>query len=211
MSNLNNVLINITEEGTKIASTDKRVIFEYSLEASGNPVKLMLSGSSALYIIQSITNDEQIKLFYSGNHIILSLENREISAVLSDTSFPDYVRVMDSLKMDKTLKIDRDVILPAMKRLYNITDQKNNTLVFLLKDNTLELSFQHDLMKFDAVETMPCDYTGEEITIGFSASYLNNLLNAIEDDIVMELSTPIMPCKINAENIKAILSPIRLN
>lgn len=113
--------------------------------------------------------------------------------------------------MDKTLKIERDVILPALKRLHNITDQKNHTLVFLLKDNTLELSFQHDLMKFDAVEKLVCDYDGQEIQIGFSANYLNNLLTAIEDDIVLELSTPILPCKITAENIRAILSPIRLN
>jgi len=211
MANLNNVLISISEEGTKVASTDKRVIFEYSLEAKGSPVKLMLSGSSAMYMIQSISTDEQIKLYHSGNHVILSLENREISAVLSDTSFPDYVRVIESLKMDKTLKIDRDVILPALKRLHNITDQKNHTLVFLLKDNTLELSFQHDLMKFDAVEKLVCDYDGQEIKIGFSANYLNNLLTAIEDDIVLELSTPILPCKITADNIRAILSPIRLN
>lgn len=211
MANLNNVLISISEEGTKVASTDKRVIFEYSIEAKGSPVKLMLSGSSAMYMIQSINTDEQIRLYYAGNHIVLSLENREISAVLSHTTFPDYVKVFDSLKMNKTLKIERDIILPALKRLHNITDQKNHTLVLLMKDNELSLSFQHDLMKFDAVEKMPCEYEGEELKIGFSANYLSSLLNAIEDDIVMELSSPILPCKITAENIRAILSPIRLN
>lgn len=211
MENLNSVLVAVSEEGTKIASTDKRVIFEYSLDAKGNSHEFLLSGSSALYMIQSIVNDEQIKIYHAGNHIVMSLDGREISAVLSAGKFLNYAKVVDSLKGDKVLRVERDAILPALKRLHNITDQKNHTLVLLMKDNELSLSFQHDLMKFDAVEKMPCEYEGEELKIGFSANYLSSLLNAIEDDIVMELSSPILPCKITAENIRAILSPIRLN
>lgn len=211
LENIDNVVIKIDESGTKIASTDKRVIFEYSLEATGKPEELMVSGTTAMHLIQSITNDEQIKLFHSGNHLVIKLENREISSILRQGTFPNYQKVFDNIKSDKMLRIDRDVILPAMNRLYNITDQSNHTLVFSLKDNLLELSFQHDLQKFDAVEKLTCDYTGEALKIGFNAKYLKNILTAIEDDVVMDLSTSSMPCKLVAENIRALLSPIKLN
>lgn len=211
MANINNVLIMIDTDGTKIVSTDKRVIFEYSLEATGQPQELLVSGSTALYLIQSITTDEQIKIYPSGNHVVINLEGRQISAVLSQGKFPNYQKLFDSIKTDKTLKIDRDIILPAMRRLYNITDQDNHTLVFSLKDNVLDLSFQHDLKKFDAVEKLACEYGGEEFRIGFNAKYLNSILTAIEEDLTMELSTSNMPCRLSAENIRALMSPVKLN
>lgn len=210
LDNLDNILISITETGTRIVSTDKRMIFENEVISKGKPEKLMLTEGAAAYFIQSITSDEAIKIFHTGNHIVLKLENREISAILSNTTFPNYEKVFETLKMDKTLKLDKDAILPALNRLFNITDQVNNTLIFSLNENSLELSFHHELQKFDAVEKISCEYMGEPIKIGFNANYLKNILTAIDDEITIELSKSNVPCKVFSKNTRAIMSPIML-
>lgn len=211
ITNYHNVLISIKPDGTKIASTDGNVIFEYSMTAGGVSEDLTISRNIASYLIQVLSSGEDVDLSYSVSHLFLTMKGKEINAILSSSGFPPYTKVFDMQKPDKKLTIDNSIIAPAIKRLYALTDQENQSVKFSIKENILELSFINQLQKYDAKETLPCEYTGEAVNIAFNANYINNMLTAIEESIEMNITDGTKPCLFVAENIRAIVGPINAN
>jgi DNA polymerase-3 subunit beta len=209
ITNFYNVLIAITPDGTKIASTDGNVIFEYSLPSAGLTSDLTISRSVASYIVQTLSAGEEVELSYSDSFIFLSLAGKQINGILSNAGFPAYAKVFDSLSPDKKLTIDNSIIAPAIKRLYALTDHQNQAVKFSIKENLVELSFINQLQKYEAKETLPCEYIGEPIDIIFNANYINNMLTAIEESIEMNITDKTKPCLFIAENIRAIVGPIK--
>lgn len=211
ITNYHNVLISIKEDGTKIASTDGNVIFEYSMTAGGATEDLTVSRNIASYLIQVLSPGEEVELSYSDSHLFLTMKGKEINAILSSSGFPPYALVFEMQHPDKKLTIDNSIIAPAIKRLYALTDNDNQSVKFSIKENLLELSFINQLQKYDAKETLPCEYTGEPIDITFNANYINNMLTAIEESIEMNITDGTKPCLFVAENIRAIVGPINAN
>ncbi len=212
VTNCDNVLIGIDTSGIRIASTNGgSIIFEYSMKGSGETKDIVISRSVASFISNSIVHDEEIELSYSDNSIFLKLENIEINSIVLDITFPNYRGVFEKCKFDKILNVDKDIISSAIKRLYSISDESNRTVIFDVDQNNIEISFKNDFQKYDAKETLNCDYTGEKVKIGFNSNYMNNILTSIEDDIQMHILESDKPCLFKAENIRAILAPIRIH
>lgn len=211
ITNYHNVLISIKPEGTKIASTDGNVIFEYSIASGGVSEDLTISRNIASYLIQILSSGEEVELSHSESHLFLTMPGKEINAILSNSGFPPYYKVFESQHPDKKLTIDNSIIAPAIKRLYALTDQNNQSVKFSIKENILELSFNNQLQKYDAKETLPCEYIGEAVKIAFNANYINNMLTAIEESIEMNITDGTKPCLFIAENIRAIVGPINAN
>jgi DNA polymerase-3 subunit beta len=211
--NLHNIFIGISDGSTKIASTDGSVIYKYSLAATGQDQEndILISRDIAKYFIQTITLDEEIEINYTQTHLLVQLENRLVTAILSQGKFPQYDKLFASLSPNRFLKIDKAIIFPAIKRLYGIVDQNSHMLVFHLKDNKMELSFNNPMFKYNAKETLKCEYKGEDIKIEFKAGYLMNMMTTLDEEIRMELSGPDKPCLFFAENTRAILGPMSIN
>lgn len=211
VTNMHNVLISIKKDSTKIVSTDGNVILEYSMKAGGDEKDLTISRSIASHLIQILSFNENVELSYSDTHLFLSMEGKEVNAILSNATFPQYLRIFEAYSPDKKLTIDNGIIAPAIKRLYTLTDQNNQTVKFCIKENVVELSFINQLQKYEAKETLPCEYSDEEINIAFNANYINNMLTAIEESIEMNITDGNKPCIFIAENIRAIVGPINAN
>lgn len=210
LTNFHNILIGISEDDVKIVSTDGSVIYEYTLDAKGEKYDILLSREIVKYLIQTISIDEEIEINYTNTHLLLNLEGRTIHALQSHGKFPKYAPIFNSLHPDKILNIDKDVISSAIKRLFNIIDNNNYTLIFTLKNNTLELSFDNKNMKYNAKETLQCSYEGDDITIAFNAFYLMNMVSILDEDIKMEFLRNDKPCLFFAENTKALIAPIEI-
>lgn len=210
ITNFHNILIGINEDDVKIASTDGSVIYEYSLDAKGDNYDILLSREIVKYLIQTVSTDEEIEINYTDTHLLLTLEGRIIHAIQSQGKFPKYSPIFNSLNPDKVLNIDKDVISSAIKRLFNIIDKDNYTLIFKLKNNSLELSFDNKNLKHNAKETLQCEYQGEDITIAFNAFYLMNMVSILDEDIRMEFLRNDKPCLFFAENTKALVAPIKI-
>lgn len=210
ITNFHNILIRISEDDVKVASTDGSVIYEYSLDAKGDGYDILLSRDIARYIIQTVATDEEIEINYTDTHLLLTLDSRTIHAIQSQGKFPKYSPIFNSLNPDKFLNIDKGVISSAIKRLCNIIDNNNYTLIFSLKNNSLELSFDNKNLKFNAKETLPCEYQGDDITIAFNAFYLMNMVSILDEDIRMEFLQNDKPCLFFAENTKALVAPIKV-
>jgi len=101
---------------------------------------------------------------------------------LIDGTFPDYVRVIPTGN-NLLLKVDKAVLREAAERVATIASERTRALkVETAKDRvTLTVTSPESGL---AVEELPADYAGDELTIGFNVRYLIEVLDRVEGDIV---------------------------
>lgn len=206
---IGNVLVWITENGTKIVGGNSGLIYEHSLPVNGASAKLMLSGTVASYLYKSIVIEESMEVSYTNNKIFFTLEGRQISAILSNAQYPDYATLFDRLVIDRNLKVDRDSLVPALKRISTVTDSNCFGVGFSFKGENLNISFSHVAGKGDAKESVTVDYEGEPLEIGFNINQLLNAFNILDGDITLGMYAANRGCLITADNTRCLTMPMK--
>ena len=116
------------------------------------------------------------------------------------------------------MTIDRLSLLNALKRVSVFSNQSSSLIKLHLKDNLLTVSAQDIDFSTSAEERIPCAYEGDELSIGFKATYLIDILgNLSSTDVILQLADPsraglIFPSE-NEENedFLMLLMPMMLN
>lgn len=109
---------------------------------------------------------------------------------LIDGQFPDYKQVIPEDNI-VCLSLHRETLLAAIKRvsaLYKGSSAASAPRVELcLSDGKLQL-FSENPDIGDGLDTLPVEYVGKELAVGFNAKYLVELLKSIDtDDVGVEL------------------------
>jgi DNA polymerase III subunit beta len=69
----------------------------------------------------------------------------------------------------------------------------------------------------EAREHIPCDYSNDDLTIGFNGRFIEDALSHLDgDDITLKFSTPtraaiVEPVKQANEDVMMLVMPVRLN
>ncbi len=107
--------------------------------------------------------------------------------------YPDYNRVIPA-NNPYTLTVDRQSLLNAVRRVSIFVRPDHGLVKFKLSTDKATLRAQDNSYLTSAWETLPCDFTGPEMAIGFSSVFLIEILNTIStDDIVISISDPSKP------------------
>ena len=104
---------------------------------------------------------------------------------LVDGQFPDYRQVIP-LETTTTIEVARPELLSAVRRVSLVTTDKSRTIKFKLVSGNLVISSQSP-EHGEASESLVVNATGAEVTIGFSAKYLQDLLAAMEESETVTL------------------------
>ncbi|MCC6953000.1 MAG: DNA polymerase III subunit beta [Deltaproteobacteria bacterium] len=104
---------------------------------------------------------------------------------LVDGQFPDYRQVIP-LETTTTIEVPREELLAAVRRVSLVTTDKSRTIKFKLVAGNLVVSSQSP-EHGEASESLVVNQTGNEVTIGFSAKYVQDLLVAMEESETVTL------------------------
>tara|TARA_Y100000815_G_scaffold271836_1_gene299309 strand:- start:29602 stop:30615 length:1014 start_codon:yes stop_codon:yes gene_type:complete len=209
INGMQNLLIHVKEDAVKVVGGTGFLIYEHSIKGQGIEKKLLISMSVVKYLTSTITEECELEMSYTDNHIFFALEGRQIGALLCDANYPDYERLFNAKNTDKTYKVEPDILFPALKRICNLTDKNSNVVAFDFKGETLEMIFNHSAQKCNANEIVKTDYEGEPLKLGFIANQLNGCLRLLDGPIVLEMSLPNKGAFITADNARAIVMPAK--
>lgn len=98
---------------------------------------------------------------------------------LVDGQFPDYRQVIPSSRTTE-ITVDRSSLLSTVKRVSLVTTDKSKTIRFSFSNNELNISSSSPEYG-EASEQIPIVQEGDNITIGFSARYVIDVLNTMVD------------------------------
>ncbi|OAV66301.1 DNA polymerase III subunit beta [Bacteroidales bacterium Barb6XT] len=160
---------------------------------------------------------DPVRINFDENNAVVSCKSFEMVCRLIEGRYPNYNSV---IPVDNPYKatIDRQSLLNALKRVSAFADQSTSLIKLQLKKNELTVSAQDIDYSTSAEEKLVCQFDGEDLNIGFKATFLIEILgNIYSEEIVLELADPsraglILPAE-NSENeeLLMLLMPMMLN
>lgn len=161
-------------------------------------------------ILDDVENELEVGI--SDNNFTVKNENIILIMRMVDGDFPDYKRVIPD-EVNNFAVIDNNLFLHSLKRISVLSNEKSKGIkINLNKDVMILTSSNPDLG--DAKEEIDINYSGNEISIGFNAKYIIDILQVIEDEnVILSLKDNISPGKINPENSEeytTVIMPMRL-
>ncbi|MGA1104436.1 MAG: DNA polymerase III subunit beta [Pseudomonadales bacterium] len=129
--------------------------------------------------IQRLLSDspEVVELSVSASHLCLASGPFVLTTKLVDGRFPDYQRVIPK-DGDKVILADKLDFKRALNRTAILSNEKFRGVRIQFKSGLLEISTNNPEQE-DAEESLPVDYSGPELEIGFNVGYLQDVLNVV--------------------------------
>jgi DNA polymerase III subunit beta len=131
---------------------------------------------------------EDGKVLFAGddNHLFFQVGQRLLLTRKLTGNFPDYERV---LPKDHPLmaKLHRDEIRSAIERVAQFADERSRAIRVQFTNGEVRV-FSSSVETGESEESVPSEYQGPDLEIGFNAQYLLDFLRAIpQDSVAFEL------------------------
>ncbi len=153
-----------------------------------------------------------IQLGFMDNNAVVSKDQTVIIMRLIDGEFPDYSRVIPKTNEQKA-SIAVDPFLHALRRMIIVSSEKSRGVKMNLKENLLEVSSSNPELG-DAREELDVEYQGPELSVGFNARYLLDILQVQDQDriniILKDNLSPGLIKPVDEDGYLAVIMPMRL-
>ena len=161
-------------------------------------------------LLESIENEVTIGI--SENNFSIKSEDTVLIMRMVDGDFPDYKRVIPEKGKNEAF-INREIFNHALRRISVLSSEKSKGVKINLKKDLITLTSSNPDLG-DAKEELDVIYNGDEISIGFNAKYIIDILQVIKtENISFNLKDNISPGRINPENDEnylTVIMPMRL-
>jgi len=134
--------------------------------------------------LQRLLNDCEgdVSLAFGSSHLRLSTGAFELTTKLVDGRFPDYERVIPR-NGDKQVIANKQDLRRALNRTAILSNEKFRGIRVNFSEGLITLSTNNPEQE-DAEETVPVEYSGAALEIGFNVGYLLDVLNVIRGETV---------------------------
>lgn len=217
---MNGIFFDIDTLSTTLVASDSHKLICYTTD----DVQAAAKNSFILHkkpaaVLKSIIgkDDDTVEVAFDSNNVVFTFGSTMMICRLIVGKFPKYRDVIPQ-NNSNVLKVDRVQILNTVKRVSVCSNKANNHIKFDLKPGQLEISAQDLGFAIAAYEKMPCDYNGEDLTIGFKSSFLTDILSNMScETLVMKFADArravlIVPSEEETESEKVcgIIMPIMI-
>ncbi len=135
-------------------------------------VKLAAEGGGSMMI--DFATDENHLFFQCGSRLLIT---RKLSG-----QFPDYERVLPSEK-GVAVALLKDELAAAIRRVSQFADERSRAVRFEISEGQLRLAASGSEAG-ESEESIPIEYAGATIKVGFNALYVLDFLGVAETDSV---------------------------
>ncbi len=133
-----------------------------------------------------------VKICYGTQTVVFETLTYRYTSRLVEGNYPPYKSVIPANNEFKLI-VNRQDILGAITRAGIFVDS-SHLIRFELYSNSVQLEAQDTDFSCSAQETVPCQYDGVEMTIGFNGHFLAGALSNIDaQEVVIEISEPNKP------------------
>ena len=208
-----------TDDLTFVASDGHKLVRLRNLSVQSEERASFILPKKPATLLKNLLAKEEglIRLQFDDNNAYVRCTNCEMVCRLIEGRYPNYNSVIPK-ENPFQVTIDRMFLLNALKRVSVFSNQSSSLITLHLEDNLLTVSAQDIDFSTSAEERIPCEYNGDELSIGFKATYLIDILGNISStDVILQLADPsraglILPLE-NQENedLLMLLMPMMLN
>ena len=217
---MNGIFFDIDTASTTLVASDSHKLICYTTDDVQAPAKLsfILHKKPAAVLKSIIGKDvESVEVCFDSTTVIFRFASSMMVCRLIVGKFPKYRDVIPQNNAN-VLKINRVQFLNTIRRVAVCANKASNHVKFDLKENQLEVTSQDLGFATTAYEKIACEYSGDNLSIGFKSPFLADILNNMScETLVMKFADPrraalILPSEEEAESEKicGIIMPVAI-
>jgi DNA polymerase-3 subunit beta len=155
-----------------------------------------------------------LKIRQTGPNAFFDLHDIRFSVKLVDVQFPPYEQVIPAVT-DRAIRAPRVPFSDALRAVSLAANDRTGGVKLAAAENVLRVTSE-SLESGNGFDELEVDYAGPEVTVGFNARYLLDVLAAIDsDDITLGLSGELDPAVIQpadeqGSSYVAVVMPMRI-
>lgn len=209
---LPNELRMVATDGHRLAK-----IVDSSFGGEDYTANVILPTKALQLLLRGLNPDKDVKITIGENHVTFSYDETIVFTKVVEGKFPNYERV---IPIDNQLQmfVNRDMLTAAIKRVSIFSSPYTHQIKCTISPSSLIVQAEDIELGGEAQESIPVDYTGEQLEIGYNAAYLLDILRHVDtEDALFLLRDPGTAAIVKAseqqagEDLMMLLMPIRLN
>ncbi|MGH3110955.1 MAG: DNA polymerase III subunit beta [Gaiellaceae bacterium] len=209
---LTGILVRFEGDRLVMAATDsyRLAVKETELAGGGVDLDAIIPARALQELARLAAGADDVRLGVHENHVIFGAGDVWLTSRRIDGQFPNYKQLLPET-FEAEITTPREPLLQVTRRA-GVLAQRNAPLRLRFAEGELDVSAQTQDVG-EAHETLPVDYAGEPLEIGFNADFLRDGLEAVSDDAVqLKLINPLRPGLIVSpdESFWYLIMPIRL-
>jgi DNA polymerase-3 subunit beta len=151
---------------------------------------------------------------FTKNQMIFRKSGLLLTSRLMEGNYPNYQQVVPKEKeQDKKISVARAEFEGALRRVAVLSRDKTNAVKLTLAPGKMTL-FSSNPDFGEATEELTAQYKGDQLTTGFNARYLLDVLGVMDGEAVsMQMDNPLSPCLIREPGNAAftcVVMPIKV-
>ena len=172
-------LLVLDKDGVAMVATDgHRLAFAQRRQAlkGAEGARVLVPRKAIHELARLLEGDEPVLFQEVENHLLFGVGGRTLASKTIEGQFPAYEKVI-SAATDKHAVLDRELLAMALRRVSLLSSERSRAVKLALQSGRLELQASSPELG-EAQESLPAEYKGENVEIGFNAQYLLDFLGA---------------------------------
>lgn len=216
---MNGIFFDIEPGRLSFVATDTHKLVRYMRQGldTGEMTNSFTLNKKPAAVLRSILDksEDPVGISFGQRNVCFETSAYKYTCRLTEGTFPAYKSVIPA-NNECRVNINRGDLTRAISRASVFVDA-SHLVKCELRSNTMVISTQDLDFSCSATETVPCQYEGQEMAIGFSGKYLVESLSNLDcDDVLLELSDPSKPGLISPaekseqEDVLIVMMPMRV-
>jgi DNA polymerase-3 subunit beta len=221
---LNSALFEWDGETIRMVTTDGHRLSKYEVAAEGGqkasfsllvPLKGILELRRVCDELKGEKGSSEgspLKLLRGGPNVFFATADSTLAIKLVDAQFPPYQQVIPQ-RVEQTVNVGRAQLIDVLRAMSVAASERTGSVKIGVSKGVMRVTSENP-DSGDALDEIPIDYAGNDMTIGFNVRYLIDALTSLEEDEVkLGLSGELDPVMIepaSARKYLAIVMPMRI-
>ena len=133
-------------------------------------------------LVEELGGEESVSFHQGEGHIVFTAGGRTLASKMVEAQFPAFEKVV-AVTGDKKVTVGREPVQSAIRRVSLLSSERGRAVRLSLDTGRLEVSASSPELG-EARESLPVEYQGEAVEIGFNAQYLLDFLGVVGTDAV---------------------------
>jgi DNA polymerase-3 subunit beta len=189
---LNGMFLEVSEGVLRTVATDGHRLALNAISApviDSSVIQVILPRKGVLELMRLLENDEtEINVSVGSNHVRITTPSFTFTSKLIDARYPDYEKVVPK-GGDKTILVAAEAFKQALQRAAILSNEKYHGVRVQLRNGVMKL-FASNAEHEEVEEELQLDYEGQDLDIGFNISYLQDVLNTVNEEIRLTFAGP---------------------
>jgi DNA polymerase-3 subunit beta len=183
---MNGVYVNIEPQSVTFVATDAHKLVKYTAENASDMAASFILPKKPANLLRGMLpkEEEDVTVEFDDKNVLFRLKNQVLICRLIEGNYPNYNAVIPANNPNKVF-VDRVELLNAIRRVAVCSNQSTNLIKFDIKQGEINLTAQDLDFSVSAQESLPCDYQGDDIVIGFKSTFLVEILSNLETQTVL--------------------------